>query len=479
MDYTYLHDDQLEQSILGEMLTNTKIARQGVDLLQEEDFYEGNSANRAVFSAMKILVDKNIVVDNNSIINQLTIMKQLDSIGGPNYLFTLVESVETSNNFEDHVKMLQDITLLRNTVKKCDSIVNFATKSKVVSISEFLTKTEDDINEITSKRRVSNFQRASDLANIVGSQLQNASGDEKITGLKTGFSQLDQALNGLGNGQMIVIAARPGVGKSALALNICFNIATNTHKSIAYFSLEMSNEELMRRIFALSSRVPQSKITTGFLNKEEKFLLYESQEKIANTNMFFEESTTTTIDDIMIKSRKLKENRKDLALIVIDHIGIIQEGAQKYSSDQEKISAFSRKLKSLALELNIPIIVVCHINRKADENESKIPQLSQLRGSGAIENDADRCLLLYRSKYYQNQGVDVKNKKGFGGQDGGMEVDIPDANRKDDNSGEMMNILIAKNRQGPTGKVDLLFFGSYGAFATPTGNVINDEDHFM
>ena len=249
----------------------------------------------------------------------------------------------------------------------------------------------------------------------------------------------------------------------------------------------MSNEELMRRLFAVASGITQRKINFGFLSPQDKVLLKDAENEISRTNLFFEESTAITIDDIVVKCRKLKEQREDLALIVVDHIGIIQEGAHKFNSDQEKIAYFSRTLKSLALELNIPIIIVAHINRGAEKKENRIPELSELRGSGQIENDCDKALLLYRQGYYRRQGIDVKEKRGFGdaslnnSQGNGInpnnEENKEENFQEDDNRGEKMDIIVAKNRQGATGKVWLLFFPAIGRFSTATDKQFDDSDY--
>lgn len=478
MDYKNLHDDFLEKTILGEMISDSNLAYEGLEILETEDFFVENYSNRALFKALKEIRSKGEAIDNNTIITQLKLNKDYEKIGGLEYLNELLNSFTSKLNFENHAHQLKDITLLRKLAEKCNDIVNEASSKPITSITDFLTLSENQVNDITSKRRVSEFERADELAKKVGALLQKANGEDKVTGLKTGYTKLDKAINGLGKGQVILIAARPGVGKSQLALNICFNVAknetVNNHKpTIAYFSLEMTNNELMKRLFAIASRTSQYKINTGYLSKQDKSSLKEAEELIKNTDMYFEESTALTIDEICLKSKKLKEKKKDLALIVIDHIGIIQPGEEKYNSDQEKISDFSRRIKTLALELDCPILLVCHINRKVDESGPRKPELGQLRGSGALENDCDKALLLYRTNYYKKQGVSLNKKKS---NDEVSENNDAEININQDEQGEKATIIIAKNRQGPTGEVNLLFFPAYGTFDNPDDSFADDEE---
>lgn len=485
MDLTFLHDDELEQIVLGSMLTDKKCAIDGVSLLEIDDFFVANRGHREVFKAMKQLDLADSAIDAANVTSQLKQNKVYEEIGGFDFLAKLIESVTIYQNFDQYVKKLQEFKLLRNLVEVCQKTIDTATEKSIESISDFLAKTENKIEEITSKRSVSDFKSAREVAKLVGNLIQKSKSG--IDGLETGFSDLDRQMGGLGNGQLIVVAARPGMGKSMLALNICFNIAKRTNRTIAYFSLEMSNEELMRRLFAVSSGITQRKINFGFLSPQDKVLLKDAENEISKTNLFFEESTAISIDDIEVKCRKLKEQRGDLALVVVDHIGIIKEGSHKFNSDQEKIAYFSTHLKALALELNIPIIIVAHINRGAEKKENRIPELSELRGSGQIENDCDKALLLYRQGYYRRQGIDVKEKRGFGdaslnnGQNNGVnpnnEAENEQTNfQEDDNRGEKMDIIVAKNRQGATGKVWLLFFPAIGRFSTATDKQFDDSD---
>lgn len=470
MDYKYLHDDELEKKILGAMLINEECAQTGTSLLTEDDFYRANKGHREIMKAILELYNEKSAIDATTVANQLKQNKVFDEIGGVNLIEDLIDEVVVISNFENYCIRLKDFTLLRKILEKCESLVKEGSEKEVTSVTDFLTYVEDNITEITKKRRVSNFESAQTIAEKVHKIVIESSENRGVTGLQTGFSNLDRQINGFGKGQMIVIAARPGVGKSALALNMCYNIARSTKSAIGYFSLEMSNEELMKRLFSVASGIYQDKINKGFLDKNDKLNLKEAQKQIAATNLFFEESTSLTIDDIIAKSKKLKEQRPDLALIVVDHIGIIQEGVQKFKSDQEKIAYYSRKLKTLAMDLDIPVIVVAHINRDAEKKDNRKPELSELRGSGAIENDCDKALLLYRTNYYKNQGIDIKEKNQNNGQDQNQQDQKPE--QDEGLRGEKMEIIIAKNRQGANGTISLIFFPRVGRFSVPTDDSI-------
>lgn len=465
MDFRYLHDDELERIVLGCIITNKDCAVSGLYTLKIDDFYIENFENREIFKSLVEIVNDKKEIDINSLKTKLIQNKTLDKIG-LEYISDIITSSFIYSNFDQYVESLKEYNLMRKLVLKCNEIIDRATKKEVESIGSFLGQAEREIVDVTTLRKITGFEKAKNLAERVGGLIQKIKGN-KVLGdnLTTGFSNLDTAISGFGKGQLIVIAARPGVGKSALALNMCYKIATQTKKTIAYFSLEMSNEELMKRLFSISSGVSQDKINKGFLSMQDKALIKEAEEKIASTNMYFEESTTLSIDDILLKSTKLKEERDDLSLIVVDHIGIIQEGNRKFNSDQEKIQLFSRKLKQMALELDVPVIVVCHINREGEKGERRKPELSQLRGSGAIENDCDKALLLYSEDYYKKQGISLKGKSNEEGDD------VKDnLNRT---KGELMTISISKNRQGPLGKITLLFFPYNGKFDVPS-----DENEF-
>lgn len=460
MDEKFLHDDVLEAKTIGLMLINVRCAEHGADALSVDDFYDKNIGNREIFLAIKDLKEKGDVIDATTVATQLKQNKAFEKAGGVDRFAELIDQVLLPNNFESYVKKLKDFSTLRKALRKCEELVNTGTKKKVEDIPLFLTRIENQINEITSQRRSEGFASVKDLSKSVGKSLREKKSFNELPGIKTGFLDLDKKTGGIDRGQMIVLAARPGVGKSALALNIVYNYAKNSGNTVAYFSFEMGIEEMMKRLFSISARVDQNKIMTNSLSQNEKAAIFESERLFQGMNILFEENATTTIDDIVIKCKKLKEERDNLGLIVVDHIGIIQEGEKKFKSDQEKIAYFSRRLKTLAIEIMTPLICVCHINRDADKKNSRIPELSELRGSGALENDCDKALLLYREGYYKDQGIDIQSKKGYG--------DLPseeeDNGKVDDRKGQIMQVNIAKNRQGQMGKIDLLFFPSMFKF---------------
>lgn len=467
MDYKYLHEDELEASILGSMLVNRECALEGAGLLTIDDFYRENKGHREVIKAILELNEEKKTIDSSTVVSQLKLNKVYDEINGFNLIQSLMDSALSFSNFSTYIERLQEFTLLRRLVEKCEEIVKNGSSKEINSISDFLKSAENDVSAIVRKRKIGGFKEASDVAKEVNEEILKTAGNRGLNGLSTGFIDLDKQINGFGNEQLICIAARPGVGKSALALNMCYRIAMrDTNNAIAYFSLEMSNNELMKRLFSVDSGVPQDKINKAMLNKDDRLLLSNARDRISKTSMYFEENTGLSIDDIVVKCRKLKEKRPDLCLIVIDHIGLIKEGIKKFKSDQDIIQYNVRTLKSLALELKVPIIIVAHINRDAEKKDlgrNRRPELSELRGSGEIENSCDKVLLLYRTSYYKDQGINTEGKKNESGDEANEENESP-ANQNDEGKGQKMEVIVAKNRQGAMGKINLLFFPTIGRF---------------
>ncbi|HKL73050.1 MAG TPA: replicative DNA helicase [Candidatus Onthovivens sp.] len=476
---SYPFDEYAEKVVLGSMLLDSSCAAEGLTSLNEDDFFYGNYINRNIFRAMQILFDNDIAIDTTTLGSQLQDMKLLEEIGGHDYLFDLTNYVVSFVNFDHYVNLLHEKALLRKYLIELDRIEKEYETKEITDINAFINKAVFNLDKIISNRRVSDFVRGSDVAKTLGKQIESLTGGAAFTGLSTGFSELDTKLNGLGKGELIIIAARPSVGKSALALNMAYNAARHSKGSVAFFSLEMSNEMTMQRLFSAVSGVPNNNIQTGYLTKDDKLKLKSAENEISNVSFYMEENNKSSIEDIILKTKKLAETTNDLQLIVIDYIGIIDDGNKRYESEQVKIATFSRKLKQLAINLNIPIICVAQISRKADDRDSKKPQLSDLRQSGAIEQDADKVLLLYREGYYEAQGIEVKKRKTFKTAETSEETTPA---KFDPSKPQIVEVIIAKNRQGSVGTVKLIFNGMYCQFNTPSHEfqaAIRDMDEFI
>ena len=460
----YPSDEFSENTVLGICLLDSRNAAEILVSLTEDDFYFGNLKNRAIFRAMKTLYDGGTAIDITTVTNQLTNTKELDKVGGVDYLVHLAKCVTTFKNVEFYIKNLKDLTLLRNLLQEIDRIESDYQSKQIKDVNGFVAECESRINKITERRRVSDFISASEAARIVGEKIQKSHGVEgSITGISTGFDDLDELINGLNKNELIILAARPSVGKSALALNVAFNAAKKTNRPVTIFSLEMSSDMIMKRLFAANSSISYDMIQKGILNVKDRLKLKEIENDIASVPLYIDDNSGSSIDDIVLKSRKLKESKGDLALIVVDYIGLINDPKNIYKdNEQAKVAYFSRRLKMLSGELACPVLCLSQLNRQTDARESKRPQLADLRSSGAIEQDADKVLFLYRPDYYKNQGISIGGDKKGKVQD----EETPPAQPQNTNEpkADPVDVIIAKNRSGRTGVVSLFFITAFGRF---------------
>ena len=464
-------DTFTENTVLGLMLSDNKMATAILSNITLEDFYEENYQNQTVFRAIKRVSDHGDIIDITSVVSELVLMKELDNVS-ESYIYNLVEQTISTTNYEYYVNILKDYTLLRNFIKAVNEIKNEYETKDIKNINDFISKSGEKINEIIKNRRVSGFKKGEEVATFVTDELVNRIADdyETLPGITTGFENLDRITGGFKKGELIYLAARPSVGKTALALNLCYNAASKSHRPVAMFEMEMRAETLFKRLLASRSTVELDRINKGFLSKQDKLKIREASNEISKVPLYIDDSTSTTIEDIIVKSRKLKNEIGDLGLIMIDYIGIISDSkfVNKNDSRQNIVSSYSRKLKELAIELNVPILVLSQLTRKVDDREGKKPQLIDLRESGSLEQDADQVLLIYRPAYYTDQGISINgdNKKYNRNEDNSIKAQENPEVRSSD-GGDIVNLNLAKNRNGPIGNVNLLFFKSYGRFTAP------------
>ena len=473
---------EVEKTILGLMIMDDHLANNLLPSLEIDDFYEGNLQNRTIFLAIKSLKEKNQPVDFTTVVSELLASKQLDAVGGLDYLKDLTDSVVSISNYEFYLNSLKDFTVLRKLIYNMTELVDDYYTHGVNNVNDYANLVDKRITEITRSRRVSGFKKTKEIALDVTSDILNRvnADSNTLTGITTGFSNLDTITGGFKKGELIYLAARPAVGKTALALNICYNAANRTNRPVAIFELEMSSETLFKRLLANRSAVEMDKINKGFLNKNEKLKIKEASDEIARVPLYIDDCPGSNIDDVIAKSRKLKNELGDLALIMVDYIGIL--GDPKYinknESRQNLISSYSRKLKELSLDLQVPILVLSQLSRKVEDRENKKPQLSDLRESGSLEQDADQVLLIYRPAYYEEQGVSLngqndKFKKKDPNGNMPLSAQKPVGPTKSADGGDFVTINLVKNRNGATGIANLLFFKSYGRFTTPAKETEN------
>ena len=458
------HDDVAEKTLLGTCLIDSKEAANIISAIDEEDFYAENMKNRLIYRAMRKLYESGVSIDVTTVFSQLQNTKDDERVGGLDYLVGLCDNVVSLSRSDYYVEILHQKKILRQLLTEIGKIEKDYETKKIEDVNEFIGEVERRINKITENRKVGDFSTMGKLARMVGEQIRSAHGrEDSISGYPTGFQYLDSKLNGLGKGELVILAARPAVGKSALALNMAYNVAAETQKPVALFSLEMADDMILKRLFASRTHIDFKSIQNGYLTTEQRQKIREAENDFVNVPLYIDSFSGNSIDDIELKARKLKENKDGLALVVVDYIGLINDPKNIYKdNEQAKIAYFSRRLKVLAGELKCPVLCLAQLNRQTEESHDKRPTMANLRSSGAIEADADKVLFIYRPGYYLDQGIEIKKKenKSFGQ---GTTPAQPNDQKTD-----VVEIIIAKNRNGDVGTVELFFMKEYGKFFTPS-----------
>lgn len=433
------HSNEAEQAILGAMLIYPSVIRDVSDQdLVKEDFFL--DLHQRIFSAMMHLVDTGKPIDAMGLITRLQDTEELNLVGGADYILKLSDTAVTSANSIYYIEMIKNRAHMRRLIETAEQIAEEGFDS-AAELDEIMDKAEKDILEVTRSRRTTDFKSSKQVVNEVINEiikLRDAKGG--VTGIKTNYHVLDAITNGFQRGDLIILAARPSMGKTAFALNLALNAALLNPGAIAIFSLEMPAEQLMKRILSAKGRVEGNKLRTGYLNNDEFNKLSEAANEIMACKMFIDDSAVVKMGDIFSKCRKLKSEH-GLDLVVIDYLQLISGNSRGGSDNrQQEVSDISRALKALARELEVPVIALSQLSRSVESRQDKRPMLSDLRESGAIEQDADIVMFLYRDEYY-NRDKDPENKE-------------PDRTE----------INLAKHRNGATGQVELAFDKSYNAF---------------
>ncbi|HBM70685.1 MAG TPA: replicative DNA helicase [Firmicutes bacterium] len=463
---------EAERSVLGSMLIAPDAADVALGSLSEEDFSDADSRNKLVFRAMVELHKNGRPIDAQTVIDELIALK-LDNAVTASYLFDLVSSIITPDNIDHYINMVHEQAVLRELLLKFKDIQEeYATG--VSDIGSFIAKSNDSISAIASKRVVQGMKSAKEVAAEVTNKISEASkADHRgMTGVDTGYKKLNSYTHGWQKGDMIILAARPSVGKTALGMNFAFNAALHDHIPVGFFSLEMPAEKVMERLVACRSSVPNEKIQTGYLNNQDRVKISAAIEEIAKLEMYFDDTPNAKLGDIIAKATKLKKAHPNLGLIVIDYLGLIKYADKTNpNARQQEVSDISKSIKALARTLNIPVICLAQLNRDVDQSDSKVPVLSNLRDSGSIEQDADIVMLMYRSDYYADLGQKAKGKgwaKNKKEDAPSNEENKPTTPAQNENSMSDVKVLVAKNRNGSTGTVNLLFQRAYSRFDDPS-----------
>ena len=428
------HDLEAEQAVLGSMLTDKEAVIAAVEFLKPEDFYRED--NKIIYEAMLNLYNKSESIDIITVKEELVLLGKLEQVGGIEYLAVLPDKVPLSSNAEKYVRIVEEKSLLRKLIKASNDIVamGYAGTEEVDYVME---EAEKRIFEIMQNKNQKGYTPIKDVLVDTFAELERLYNQkEAITGIPTGFADLDYKTAGLHKSDLILIAARPAMGKSALALNMAVHAALKANVPVAVFNLEMSKEQVVNRMLCSEAMVDNNKIRTGKIDEDDWVKLATALGPLSEAPIYIDDTAGITITEIRAKCRKMKLE-KNIGLIIIDYLQLVQGSGKKNSSREQEISEISRSLKILAKELNVPVIALSQLSRAAEQRTDHRPMLSDLRESGAIEQDADIVMFLYRDDYY-NQDTEKKN---------------------------IAEVILAKHRAGSTGTVELLWLGNYTKFA--------------
>ena len=427
------HDLEAEQAIIGSMLTDHDAVIASVEKLKEEDFYRDD--NKAIYSAILNLYNRAEPVDIITVKSELESMGKFEQVGGLEYLAELPEKVPTTANAMKYIKIVEEKAVLRRLIKTANEIIELG-YDPTEDVEDIMEGAEKKIFNIMQDKSQKSYAPIKDVLVDSFTQLEELyNRKQHITGVPTGFSELDYKTAGLHGSDLVLIAARPAMGKTAFALNIATNAAVRGNVPVAVFSLEMSKEQLVNRILCSEAMVDSNKVRTGKLEENDWAKLAESIGPLSEAEIYIDDTPGISVTEIRAKCRKLKLE-KNIGMVVIDYLQLVQGSNKRNGSREQEISEISRSLKILAKEIGVPVIALSQLSRAAEQRPDHRPMLSDLRESGAIEQDADIVMFLYRDDYY-NQ----------------------DSEKKD-----IAEVIIAKHRGGSTGTVELLWLGSYTKF---------------
>ena len=434
-------NNEAEQSVLGSILLQPSALISSMEFIQASDFYR--RSHQLIFQAMIDLNEKNEEIDVITVANLLETSGQLEDVGGTPYLAELANIVPTAANVEYYAQIVEERSLLRRLIQASTDIIS-DTYEESDEVSNLLDNAEQKILEVSERKNRSGFTKISDVLRDSMEEIdQLYKNDEEITGLSSGYRALDLMTAGLHEDELIILAARPGVGKTAFALNIAQNIGTSTNENVAIFSLEMGATQLVNRMLCAEGTINANHLRTGQLTEEEFEKLFVAMGSLSKANIFIDDTPGIRVSEIRAKSRRLMQERGGIGLIIIDYLQLI-EGSGRESRQQE-VSEISRQLKKLAMELNVPVIALSQLSRSVEQRQDKRPILSDLRESGSLEQDADIVAFLYREDYYR--------------------AEEDEEEEEEDN---VVEVLIEKNRSGARGTVKLLFIKEYNKFSSLT-----------
>ncbi|MGN1298371.1 MAG: replicative DNA helicase [Candidatus Scatovivens sp.] len=429
------HDIEAEQAVLGCMLTDKDSVISAIEILKEDDFYRED--NKTIYSAILSLYAKSEPIDIITVKAELTELGNFERVGGLEYLADLPEKVPTTANIEKYIKIVEEKSMLRHLIQSANELVALG-YDETEEVTDIMDMAEKKIFNLSQNKSKKGYTPIKDILVSTFAELEKLSNQKgHLTGITTGFADLDYKTAGLHGSDLIILAARPAMGKSAFAINIATNAALKSKVPVIIFQLEMSKEQVTNRILCSEAMVDSNKLRTGQIEDSDWMKLAEASGILSEAPIYIDDTPGISMMEIRAKCRKLKME-KDLGLIVIDYLQLVQGSGKRNASREQEISEISRSLKILAKELNVPVIALSQLSRAAEQRkDGHRPMLSDLRESGAIEQDADIVMFLYREDYY-------------------------DENTENKNVAE---VILAKHRGGSTGTVNLAWLPNYTKFA--------------
>ncbi len=426
---------EAEMSVLGVAFINNAEVSKIIEEITVDMFFD--ERNRFIFNAIKNLHDSKTPIDITTLKNELDKEKKLNAVG-LDYLTEVIDSVISSANLDFYIKIVKDFAVRRNLIETANEIITDTYDNE--DVNGVLDSAEKNILNVVRARTVGDFVPIQEILRRAQAKLEELAKNKRtITGLETGLPDFDRVTTGFQGGEMIILAARPGMGKTALALNMASYAAMHTKKAVAIFNLEMSAEMLINRMISSIGQIDSYKLQTGNMQERDWKRYNEALSQLADTNIYIEDNAGVTASEIRAKCRRLANSEQGLGLVVIDYLQLVSSGSRRVESRQVEVSEISRALKTMALELNVPVIALSQLSRSAEKRESNQPMLADLRESGSLEQDADMVLFINRKDYY-DKAKDFNQKI------------VP------------AELIIAKHRKGGLDTINLLFELNVGSF---------------
>lgn len=428
------NDTLAEQAVLGSMLVSKDAVQVAIEVLKPEDFYRED--NKEIYSAMMDIYSTGREIDLITTGEELKLRGTLDRVGGTQNLATLIDNVPTTSNIDNYVKIVEEKATLRRLINVANDIIKNG-YSQDEALDTIIEQSEKGIFDLVQNRNNKSFSSMKEiLVDTFDSIEKMYQNKDRLSGIESGFIDLDEKISGLNNSDLIIVAARPAMGKSAFVLNIASYVALHDKVPVMIFSLEMSKEQLVKRILSSESEIDSMKLNNANLDTDEWLKLGETSGKIADAPIYIDDTPSISASELRAKCRKAKLE-KNIGLVIVDYLQLMESKSNNSGSRQQEISEISRSLKILAKELNVPVIALSQLSRATEARADHKPMLSDLRESGSIEQDADIVMFLHREDYYDKE-TEKKN---------------------------IAEVIISKNRNGETGTVELAWIGKYTKFA--------------